>query len=513
MKRWLYLLHRWAGIALCLVMALWFLSGMVMLYVGYPKLTPEEQLRGLPVLQASGCCVPLPEALKASGFDKASQWRLSTVAGQPRYLFSDGRKRHAAVDARTGQRIASVSPADALSSASHFVQGSAVSLLGQDEEDAWTHSRALDGHRPLYRLAVQDEERRWLYVSSTTGEVVRDATFTERSWGWVGAWLHWLYIFRGGGLNAWWTDIVIWLSVAGGVLGMSGLVVGVWRWRFTGRYKSGSRSPYRGVLARWHHILGLLGGPLALTWVLSGLFSMNPWKVFEAPGPKPDRVAYAGGPLRPGDAPLAATVLARLVADGERPRSLEWRRVAGAPVVLVQTAASQFVVDSQGQRLPASPTASLVAAAERLLPGSHVVEQEWLREFDRYYYGRNHHTMTGQRERPLPALRLRLDDPQSHWVVIEPASGAIVQLTNAHQRRERWLFAFLHSFDLPQFLNARPAWDAWMLGFSLAGLALSLTGVVLGWRRLRHKGPWRVAVRGGDRLVKMDAQAAHPKGH
>lgn len=50
MKRFLYLLHRWAGIALCLVMALWFLSGMVMLYVGYPKLTPAEQLQGLPAL-------------------------------------------------------------------------------------------------------------------------------------------------------------------------------------------------------------------------------------------------------------------------------------------------------------------------------------------------------------------------------------------------------------------------------------------------------------------------------
>jgi predicted dehydrogenase len=42
------------------------------------------------VLQASGCCVPLPEALKASGFEKASQWRLSSVAGQPRYLLTRG---------------------------------------------------------------------------------------------------------------------------------------------------------------------------------------------------------------------------------------------------------------------------------------------------------------------------------------------------------------------------------------------------------------------------------------
>lgn len=36
-KRWLYLIHRWAGIVLCLFFAMWFISGVVMMYVGYPS--------------------------------------------------------------------------------------------------------------------------------------------------------------------------------------------------------------------------------------------------------------------------------------------------------------------------------------------------------------------------------------------------------------------------------------------------------------------------------------------
>ena len=44
MKRYLYLTHRWLGITLCLFMAMWFFSGLVMMYVGYPKLTPAERL-------------------------------------------------------------------------------------------------------------------------------------------------------------------------------------------------------------------------------------------------------------------------------------------------------------------------------------------------------------------------------------------------------------------------------------------------------------------------------------
>ncbi|MDQ6216859.1 PepSY domain-containing protein, partial [Achromobacter insolitus] len=47
-KRWLYLIHRWAGIVLCLFFAMWFISGVVMMYVGYPKLTPQERLAHLP---------------------------------------------------------------------------------------------------------------------------------------------------------------------------------------------------------------------------------------------------------------------------------------------------------------------------------------------------------------------------------------------------------------------------------------------------------------------------------
>ncbi|MFG6446631.1 hypothetical protein ACG0Z6_00090 [Roseateles sp. BYS180W] len=46
-------MKRWLGIALCLVMALWFVSGMVMLYVGYPRLTPQEQLQALPALSVT----------------------------------------------------------------------------------------------------------------------------------------------------------------------------------------------------------------------------------------------------------------------------------------------------------------------------------------------------------------------------------------------------------------------------------------------------------------------------
>ncbi len=42
-KRWPFLVHRWLGIALSWLFVCWFVSGMVMMYVGHPKLTEDRK--------------------------------------------------------------------------------------------------------------------------------------------------------------------------------------------------------------------------------------------------------------------------------------------------------------------------------------------------------------------------------------------------------------------------------------------------------------------------------------
>ena len=502
-RRWLYLLHRWLGIALAVVMLAWFVSGMVMLYVGYPKLTADERLAALPPLPPAGCCVPLAQAVAAAHVHRATwpapaalrrgtgadeAWRLTSVAGRPTLIVGDEGRQPVAVDAASGRVVTAVTPDDALAAARHFAQGAPVRPVGAVTEDAWTHSRALDGHRPLHVVAVDEPQRRWLYVSSRTGEVVRDASFTERSWGWLGAWLHWLYLFRGGAVDAWWADIVIGLSLAGCVSVLTGIVVGVWRWRFRGTYRSGRRTPYADRAARWHHVAGLAGGLLAFTWVLSGLFSMNPWKVFDAPGARPDRAAYAGAAAGPAQAPEPARVLQQLATQGLSAREVTWHRVGGQAFAQAHGGGTPRLFGGADARaMDVVPEALWQGAAVRLLPGARIVQQERLDRYDAWYYAREAHTMTGQRERPLPAVRLRFDDANHTWVVIDPRNGAIVQVSDGHRRVDRWLFAFLHSFDLPALLALRPGWDLWMLGFSLAGTLLAGTAVVTGTRRLlRH---------------------------
>jgi hypothetical protein len=88
-KRWTYLVHRWLGIGGCLLMLLWFVSGMVMLFIGYPKLTPGERLAALPVLgearDLQGCryCLAAVQA-------EPEAVALTTLRGEPAYVVRSG---------------------------------------------------------------------------------------------------------------------------------------------------------------------------------------------------------------------------------------------------------------------------------------------------------------------------------------------------------------------------------------------------------------------------------------
>lgn len=224
-KRWTYLVHRWLGIGGCLLMLLWFVSGMVMLFVGYPKLTPGERLAALPVLDGTHAVLGL-SALPAAVQAEPESVALTTLRGEPAYVVRSG-GNVGAWSARTGQALLPVSAQRAEAAAAQYAGGQAFVGAMRVDEDRWTHSRALDAHRPLYKVEVGGPQPGSLYVSSRTGEVVLDAPYRQQRWNYVGAWLHWLYFLRMQSVDPVWTWVVIVLSGLCTVVAISGIVVGV----------------------------------------------------------------------------------------------------------------------------------------------------------------------------------------------------------------------------------------------------------------------------------------------
>ena len=296
-----------------------------MLFVGYPKLTQAERLAPLPPL-AAGCVEPAV-ALKATGRSEAPlSLRLTSIAGEPRYLLGY-RDANLAVDARDGS-LRPQGPLQALASARQF-SGAEAHYVDEVNEDLWSHSRALDADRPLHKVRVDDAARSLLYVSSRTGEVVRDASRAERAWNYLGAWLHWLYPLRGGVLDGIWANIVIYLSLAATAMAVLGAVVGLLRWRFSRPYRSGSRSPYPAGFARWHHLTGLGFGLLLIAWIFSGLMSMRPWHLTEGRSPLAAR-DFQGGELQAGAFKVGVDeALQRFREAGLEPAELQWRMLGG----------------------------------------------------------------------------------------------------------------------------------------------------------------------------------------
>src|SRR6186713_3196281 len=197
-KRYLFLFHRWAGIGLCVLFALWFLSGMFMMYVDFPQLTAQERRGGLPVLDFSGARLAPGDAVKrlsAADFQVAghpdangpstvlptaplevSSLSLGMLLGRPVYYVRvKGNAQTRAVYGDSGEVLREVTPLMARAVAADFADraGWAVDAVFEErlQTDQWSVSSGLNAHRPLLRVSLGDAAGTDLYVSSTTGEV------------------------------------------------------------------------------------------------------------------------------------------------------------------------------------------------------------------------------------------------------------------------------------------------------------------------------------------------------
>ena len=538
-KRWILLGHRWLGIGMCLLFFLWFLSGMVMMYVGHPKLTWQERLEHLSPLEASQPLLSPADAFRQAGIHgTVTDLRLANArAGQPVYIAQvrpDSKpapdaprpEPHlVALDARTGALLPPTDPATALASAQAYLeqgepshpssssappassprqpsataQGAPGKPLyqGITAEDAHTHSKAMDLHRPLHKVLLPDADQTLLYISGTTGEVVRDAPRLERGFNYLGAWLHWLYLFRDTAID--WTELIIWLSVIGIVSVISGFLSGIIRWRFSRPYRSGSRSPFAPGALRWHHILGLIFALTTFTWIFSGLMSMNPWDIFEADDSIIDARRISSPDIQPSHA--TATPQALLASATTPVRELQWHTLLGKTrVKAIRThevppgSADQPVLLSARTGKPYNLEPERLRSALFTLQPGYPPRIDILRQDDFYYYSRAEHTMGGGRKpHPLPIWRVRYDDPNQTWLHIDPTTGQVLNEMDSYQRAERWLFALLHSWDWLPLLRNRPLWDIVMLVLAAGGLALSATGIWIAGHRLHIKTRrWRL---------------------
>ena len=477
-RRWLYILHRWIGIVTCLFCAVWFFSGVVMMYVPYPGLTERDRMAFSQDIDWGQIAVSPDAALKAAGAKAfPAQFRLSMLQGRPVYRLNDGKAR-VTVSAVDGEVVGPVGAASALGIVRRLRPEAVHARVKTLVHDQWTVAQGFDPHRPLHKVSLHDPAGTQLYVSSRTGEVVTDTTATERFWNWLGSVPHWIYptVLRQFGEA--WRQVIMWTSGPALIGCVMGIWVGILRLRVKRRYAQGRVSPYRGWM-KWHHIAGLIAGLTLTTWMFSGWLSVNPFHWFEREAASPAAAAaYAGHDLAPVFAGDAAPLRA-IDARGVREARLYW--FDGRPLLALERPdLSESVVDARSGQPVSLSEVEIFAAAARTAPGSAMTIRERLTGEDDYWYSH-------QNERRLPVLRAGFDDAAGTWLHIDPTTGEILGSTSASGRLYRWLFNALHDFDLRFLLHHRPVWDILLWALSVGGMIISISGVVIGWRRLGRK--------------------------
>jgi hypothetical protein len=460
------LIHRYLGIAVGVLMAMWCLSGVVMMYVGYPELDPATRTTHLEALDFSRCCRVADGSIREN--ERFSRARIEMLAGRPVLELAGGAGRKL-IDLVSGTAVEPISASTAESVAARFMRPGNSSPVSAErlDFDQWTVSGEFNRDRPLFRFALPDPAGTQLYVSGTTGQAVQLTTARQRFWNWLGAIPHWLYFSELRHQPALWNAIIVGASTVGTFLTLLGLYIGVHELVC---HPAGRWSPHRGMNL-WHHGAGLLFGILTLTWVLSGLLSMNPWGLLEGGDDHAERSAMRGGDLSLSHltASLAALATASPVAAELTAAPLDGRLYW----ILETGRGERQRIDESARPAPLEPS-ELRQALRAVGP---VDSMDLLKVEDTYYFA--HH-----RNLSLPVYRVALQDPSRTLYYLDPTSGDIIAKFDPGARGYRWWHEALHRWDFSAILRSRPLWDVLMLTLMAGVTLVSVTGVYLAFRHL-----------------------------
>jgi hypothetical protein len=518
--------HRYLGIAISLLVIMWFATGITMMYAGgMPRLSAQLRLERLPDIDLSRIRLAPADAAERVAADdgQGSRVQLVTVMDRPAY-----RVGGATVFADTGDVLERITPRQARTIAAGFMrvpESQVHHVRTLTDIDQWTlqQGRLL----PLHKFRVDDGAGTELYVEAASGEIAMLTTRKNRALAWVSTIPHWFYFTALRDNQPLWFRFVVWTSTAAVVLSILGLILSVTQLRRVRPFSLSKAIPYSGAM-RWHYVTGAIFGVFTLTWTFSGLVSMEPWGWTEAPGVEVRRDAFSGGsPDLSKFAAMDATTWQRLLAGRgvkevdfarlqdehyyvvrQAPQSAPDRRLTDprerlhAPYDITGRAEpDRVLVNAATLQIRSQPfgTDSLIARLEAAAPGAPIVASDVLTDYDSYYYSRS-------RQTPLPVLRVKLGDPAETWVYIDPEMSQVLAEIPYWSRVERWAYNALHSMDFA-FWYKQPLWDVTMLTLLAGGLTSSCLGLVMGVRRMRRAGA-RAARSLGDSPVTSQPQSA-----
>jgi uncharacterized iron-regulated membrane protein len=480
LKNTLIQFHNFTGTILSFMFLIWFLSGFVLIYAGFPHISKEKCFYSLDTISRKELAnIKLPN----SGFE--GDVSIEKLNGELVYRCSKGRGNQKVYSAETHKPIDDISKEQAITLAENFSGSKVKDIEVREQLDQWMPWSYYRPMLPFYLCEMDDDKNSRVYVSSKTGTLVQETNRAGRWAARLGAIPHWIY-FKSLRLNVGlWLDVVAWISGIGVLMCLSGLIVGIIRLRRRGQYSLKNLTPYKKFWYKWHHITGFVFGLFVFTFILSGMISVSDipqWMVPVHSKTSPRKIWKQE--LNWSEFPSNQR-LADLQSVGKGIRKIEWKRVMNQYCLWVYTDdwknPEVYQLHTTGFQLKHGyDKKELADYMDQVYPNQQY-ELQLQQEFDAYYQ------QSQKRPKTLPVWKIDMKDEDKTSLYISPKSGELLASFNTNDRWRRWLYRSLHTFDFPFLTKYEWLRKTLLILLSIGGTAVSVTGTVLGLKWMKRR--------------------------
>lgn len=484
LTKFMQFIHRILGTALSILFLVWFLSGLVMIYHTFPRVSQADRISRMEYLEADA--LPSIHELQARipNGESITGLTLNRSFGQDIFHIQTSKGTYD-LPADSAARLPIVNEQYIKKTAALWCTSPISKIDSLYNLEQWIPFGQLKKEFPIYKFYFDDPERHELYIASKTGKVLQMTDKDSRFWAWVGAIPHWIYFTSLRQDAKRWIDVVVCLSGIGCIMCVAGIYLGVRDFRLARKRRKGI-SPYKKTWYKWHHIIGTFFGLFVLTFAFSGMMSLarvQDWGIRAKLPIEPNREIRNMAP-----APDKYTLDYRSViaAYPNQIRQLEWNSFGDIPFYTLQNGTENTTIqidatDSIPRHLYLKEE-QILAVIRNVHGTNSTMKTTLLDHYDTYYVSRKHRL-------PLPVWKIELADVDNSCYFVHPGSGQY-RYVNTPARWMHWMYPALHSLSI-KFLVERPIlWNIVMWGFMLTGTFVSLSGVWLAWKYIMRKRPF-----------------------
>lgn len=492
-------LHKVTGLTIGVFFIMWFVTGVVLLYHSYPRVTDADRYARTEPLAADD----MPAISQIPGLaDTVAVSTLSVTRKRGETLWTisgtDYRKE-------TPMDIVPLPDGEFIFSGDTLLPPAPLTSLGLDsiamlwasssriervdtlhERMQWIMYERYEKSLPILRYFFDDDDRTELFISQRSGEVLQVTTRSERFWSWIGAIPHKFYFpFLREDVKRWENVLLV-----GGLFclaaALSGMYIGIYFLVVNRRKNRHIGSPFRKRIWRYHHVGGLIFGIFLIAWGISGSLAMQrvpKWLVnYEGDYFVSSSKLWGKKPLSLGDYKLDYR---HLFNDYKDIKSISWEHFGDIPAYFIVSGDEEIYIDAShaGKVAPLNlPKQTVERAVERYFGKETRFTMTLMDSYDEYY-------LSKKGDYPLPVWKVDVYNPDGSRLYISPSDGYVKYL-NRNRMAKKWLFSATHYLSIKYFVlhNTLRLICLWVLCAGCVFVCVTGLGIYFSKLKPSHRG-------------------------